>query len=130
MMAQLNMSSLFSVPAADAHSEDGSNQSALHTDLVGYEGSPKDGTTNMNLMIWYLSAEMVLTLGISLYTIPFSSWIMESCLDNDDYSTVQLYCFNAGTAGGSLCGILTLYQAQVNKTLNLKTLNISIPLAA
>ena len=40
--------------------------------------------------MWYLSAQLVLTLGISLYTIPFNSWIMEACVNNDDYSSVQV----------------------------------------
>ena len=107
-LAQLSVVNIFTTDSRGSSNDDGEGYSknSLHSLIVPNSNNEGMGT----FQVWFLFCQLINALGTPLYQIPFNSWFFESTKNVDDYSTIQLWCFNLGTAFGYILAILTLYQ--------------------
>lgn len=59
---------------------------------------------------WFLISSIIANVGKGILTNPYQTWIIESCVDNNEYRQIQSIANNVGTLFGALFGgILTIY---------------------
>ncbi len=98
LLAQLGipLAELFSTPAENQYSRPDS------------ESVEAVSSNQLALEMWFAVYEMIGAIGFGLYTIPYIALYQDACEESNDYAAFELYCFNIGTAVGSIGGLLTL----------------------
>mmetsp|Transcript_25061 Transcript_25061/g.34425 ORF Transcript_25061/g.34425 Transcript_25061/m.34425 type:complete len:723 (-) Transcript_25061:146-2314(-) len=67
-------------------------------------------TKGLFVTFWYLISSIIANIGKGIYTNPYQTWIIESCVDNSEYRQIQTIATNIGTLFGALFGgLLTIY---------------------
>ena len=61
------------------------------------------------LSIWYVIFYCLCDIGYNIATIPFSSWLLESALNTDDYTKINAISSQIGSAIGYIAGLGLLY---------------------
>jgi MFS family permease len=57
--------------------------------------------------IWFLLLSILMTIGTAFVGISFTSWIIESARDNDDYNNINMMTTIGGIFGGVVGGVAT-----------------------
>jgi len=64
------------------------------------------------LSVWYVVFYVLCDIGYNIANIPFSSWLLESSLDTDDYTRINAVSSQIGSAFGYIAGLSVLYYVQ------------------
>ena len=71
-------------------------------------------TSGTIVPVWYLISSVIAAAGRGITSNPFSSWIIESCIDNAEYRALTAIPFNIGIYIGALFGgLLVIFMPAV-----------------
>jgi GPH family glycoside/pentoside/hexuronide:cation symporter len=70
---------------------------------------PPNKDNNLLLSVWYVVFFVICDIGYNIATIPFSSWLLESSLNTEDYTRINAIASQIGSAFGYIIGLAILY---------------------
>lgn len=73
---------------------------------------PPNKDNNLLLSLWYATFYVICDIGYNIASIPFSSWLLESAFDTDDYTRINAIASQIGSAVGYGVGLAVLYFIQ------------------
>ena len=78
---------------------------------------PQRNDNPNTLKVWYLLSSLVNTIAFCFFQFPFKAWLMESCRNSSEYTTVNGVLMVAGIIGALVAQLLLSAQGSLEKPL-------------